>query len=108
MHTYACMYMFIYVCMCMGRVCVCVCVECVFMCRKKERENNIYKNLNFRKDFATAWMNLGIAQSSLKQYKESETSYFMALQYRSNYPDCYYNLGILVSKVYQNINLNYL
>lgn len=81
---------------------VCLCVE-----RKKERENDIHKNLNFRKDFATAWMNLGIAQSSLKQYKESETSYFMALQYRSKYPDCYYNLGILVSKIYQNVILNY-
>lgn len=57
----------------------------------------LIKLINFRKDFSTAWMNLGIVQSALKRYEESEASYFMALQYRSNYPDCYYNLGVLVS-----------
>ncbi|XP_011635956.1 transmembrane and TPR repeat-containing protein 4-like [Pogonomyrmex barbatus] len=54
-----------------------------------------YIFLNFRKDFSTAWMNLGIVQSALKKYEESEASYFTALQHRLNYPDCYYNLGIL-------------
>jgi len=59
--------------------------------------SKVTKFVSFRKDFSTAWMNLGIVQSALKKYEESEASYFMALEHRSNYPDCYYNLGVLVS-----------
>lgn len=75
----------------------------LFMIQIKNRHlRHIYvlfltRFVNFRKDFSTAWMNLGIVQSALKKYEESEVSYFMALQHRSNYPDCYYNLGVLVS-----------
>lgn len=64
--------------------------------------------LKFRKDFATAWMNLGIVQSALKKYRESEKSYFTALRHRKKYPDCYYNLGVLVSILLRNSQLNFL
>lgn len=71
---------------------------CLFSLFYTYRKDDTHEFLNFRKDFATAWMNLGIAQSALQRYEESEASYLTALQYRSNYPDCFYNLGVLVSK----------
>lgn len=55
--------------------------------------------INFRKDFATAWMNYGIVLSALKKYEESEKSYLTALSQKPKCPDCYYNLGVLVKKL---------
>ncbi|XP_023230734.1 transmembrane and TPR repeat-containing protein 4-like [Centruroides sculpturatus] len=48
-----------------------------------------------RPDFAAAWMNLGIVQSSKGKVIEAEQSYLTAINHRKHYPDCYYNLGNL-------------
>lgn len=49
-----------------------------------------------RRDFAAAWMNLGIVQNSLREFDKAEQSYWNAIRFRKKYPDCYYNLGRLV------------
>ena len=50
-----------------------------------------------RKEFAAAWMNLGIVKAGLKKSAEAERCYYTALTHRRKYPDCLYNLGNLVS-----------
>lgn len=52
--------------------------------------------LNFRPNFAAAWMNLGIVLTNLNESEEAEHCYKMAIMHRNKYPDCYYNLGNLV------------
>lgn len=53
-------------------------------------------NIRGRRDFAAAWMNLGIVQNSLREFEKAEQSYWNAIRFRKKYPDCYYNLGRLV------------
>lgn len=53
--------------------------------------------MNFRNDFAAAWMNLGIVLSAQHNYSKAEDAYLTALKHRKIYPHCYFNLGNLVS-----------
>jgi len=63
----------------------------------KESKELLLKATRIRPTFATAWMNLGIVQTALKQYSDAESSYLNAINHRHRYADCLYNLGNLVS-----------
>ena len=69
----------------------------IFLCRNKFAYLDQCYVLFYRKEFAAAWMNLGIVKASLKKPAEAERCYFTAMKHRRKYPDCLYNLGNLVS-----------
>lgn len=60
-----------------------------------DAEKYLKQSLAITPDFATAWMNLGIVQSGLKQYSNALESYNKAIKYRKYYANCYYNMGNL-------------
>lgn len=49
----------------------------------------------FRRNFATAWMNLGIVEAALRNPTAAESHYKTALRMRPNSADTYFNLGNL-------------
>ncbi|CAJ0585347.1 unnamed protein product, partial [Mesorhabditis spiculigera] len=48
-----------------------------------------------RPHFATAWMNLGIAEMKMANFKSSLTAFETSLRLRPHSPDCHFNLGNL-------------
>ena len=65
-----------------------------------EAKELLVKALEINSKFSAAWMNLGIVQAQLDEYKAAEDSYKNAISLRKDfYPDAHFNLGTLYCSV---------